>query len=216
MSLVLAILLVQRRQRISMMRTSKAFFLIGLNLLSNNWPRAQAVNLDPAKLNTTKRHLAFRPAGFLSKSLKGRMFIISTERSPATKTKLNPAKRDLTFRPAGFLSKSLRRFLPKAEEGRLARSKGGTDVEGKSLKGKVFLISTEERRRQQRKKHNEYGDYKGNSISGELEDDPNGSIYISYEEEAFESGEDDEIETIITTPATTDLSCLGSFCIPGR
>ena len=144
MSLVLAILLVQRRQRISMMRTSKAFFLIGLNLLSNNWPRAQAVNLDPAKLNT-KRHLAFRPAGFLSKSLRGRMFIISTERSPATKTKLNPAKRDLTFRPAGFLSKSLRRFLPKAEEGRLVRSTGGTDVEGKSLKGKVFLISTEER-----------------------------------------------------------------------
>ena len=151
MSLVLAILLVQRRQGISMMRTSKAFFHIGLNLLSNNWPRAQAANLDPAKLNTTKRHLAFRPAGFLSKSLKGRMFIISTERSPATKTKLNPAKRHLTFRPAGFLSKSLRRFLPKAEEGRLARSTGGTDVEGKSLKGKVFLISTEERRRQQRK-----------------------------------------------------------------
>ena len=134
------------------MRTSKAFFHIGLNLLSNNWPRAQAVKLDPAKLNTTKRHhLTFRPAGFLSKSLKGRMFIISTERSPATKTKLNPAKRHLTFRPAGFLSKSLRRFLPKAEEGRLVRSTGGKDVEGKSLKGKVFLISTEERRRQQRK-----------------------------------------------------------------
>ena len=72
------------------------------------------------------------------------MFIISTERSPATKTKLNPEKRDLTFRPAGFLSKSLRRFLPKAEEGRLVRSTGGKDVEGKSLKGKgVFLISTE-------------------------------------------------------------------------